>query len=148
MRRQPECDENRIFIQNMRYNFLTRCRDQLPKTVLDKSWPKAPELLADVRTDNLDSVSFVPLPNIRSACGVAGPLCLCFAQPCITLFVALSSASTRNVRACRFCFQLSEELRTLNMANMVRKYCKRITPEMKLQVTTTPTKEHNAATNE
>ncbi|ESP00948.1 hypothetical protein LOTGIDRAFT_238422 [Lottia gigantea] len=44
-RKQPACDENREFIKYTKWNFLTSLKNELPKTVLDKRWPKAPELL-------------------------------------------------------------------------------------------------------
>ena len=48
LRKQPLCEENRIFICQTRYNFLIRVKAELPKTVLDKSWLEAPELLEEV----------------------------------------------------------------------------------------------------
>ncbi|XP_061162606.1 unconventional myosin-Ic-like [Saccostrea echinata] len=46
-RLEPECDENKHFIQYTKYNYLTKLKDQLPKNVLDKNWPPAPQLLQE-----------------------------------------------------------------------------------------------------
>ena len=48
LRKSPPCEENQIFIGHMRYNYLMRLKANLPKTVLDKSWPRPPELLQTV----------------------------------------------------------------------------------------------------
>merc|ERR1712079_283705 len=47
MRHEPPCPENQFFINQMRYHYLIRLRNQLPKTVLDKSWPTSSELLRE-----------------------------------------------------------------------------------------------------
>ncbi|XP_067934341.1 unconventional myosin-Ic-like [Watersipora subatra] len=47
LRNEPECEENRGFIHFTRYNYLTRLRDNLPKSVLDKNWPAAPRLVQE-----------------------------------------------------------------------------------------------------
>ena len=46
-RMDEECDENREFIQFTKYNYLSKLRHNLPKTVLSKSWPSAPALLQE-----------------------------------------------------------------------------------------------------
>ena len=48
LRNEPECEENKGFIHFTRYNYLIRLRDNLPKTVLDKSWIDAPKLVKEV----------------------------------------------------------------------------------------------------
>ncbi len=48
MRKDAPCKDNRFFHSQMRYNFLLRLKAALPKNVLNKSWPKAPELLTQV----------------------------------------------------------------------------------------------------
>lgn len=48
LRNEPECEENKGFIHFTRYNFLIRLKDNLPKSVLDKSWPEAPRLVKEV----------------------------------------------------------------------------------------------------
>lgn len=48
LRNEPECEENKGFIHFTRYNYLTRLRDNLPETVLDKGWPEAPRLVKEV----------------------------------------------------------------------------------------------------
>ena len=47
-RMDEECDENREFIQFTKYNYLSKLRHNLPKTVLAKSWPSTPALLQEV----------------------------------------------------------------------------------------------------
>ena len=47
-RNDPECDENREFIKYTKMNFLERLKKSCPKSVLDKSWIKAPKLLEEV----------------------------------------------------------------------------------------------------
>ncbi|KAK3084998.1 hypothetical protein FSP39_022632 [Pinctada imbricata] len=47
LRKRPECEDNKDFIKYTKYNFLTRLKDQVPKSVLDKRWPSAPELLSE-----------------------------------------------------------------------------------------------------
>lgn len=46
-RNDPECDENREFISYTKINFLERLKKYCPRTVLDKSWVKAPKLLEE-----------------------------------------------------------------------------------------------------
>ncbi|KAL7976049.1 hypothetical protein Chor_009727 [Crotalus horridus] len=70
------CPENEYFLDYIRYSFLMNLKRNLPRTVLDKSWP-------------------VPPPSLREA---------------------------------------SQLLRGLCMQNMVWSYCKRISPEWKVQV--------------
>ncbi|KAK2166168.1 hypothetical protein LSH36_41g12014 [Paralvinella palmiformis] len=48
LRGKPVCEENRIFIGYTRYNYLDRIKQNLPKSVLDKSWPKPPQILKEV----------------------------------------------------------------------------------------------------
>ena len=47
-RNEVECDENMDFIQYTKINFLERLKKSCPRTVLDKSWVKAPRLLEEV----------------------------------------------------------------------------------------------------
>uniref|UniRef100_T1DAD5 Unconventional myosin-Ic n=1 Tax=Crotalus horridus TaxID=35024 RepID=T1DAD5_CROHD len=70
------CPENEYFLDYIRYSFLMNLKRNLPRTVLDKSWP-------------------VPPPSLREA---------------------------------------SQLLRGLCMQNMVWSYCKRISPEWKVQL--------------
>lgn len=44
-RHQPRCPENEYFLDYVRYSFLMKLHRSLPKTVLDKSWPKPPPAL-------------------------------------------------------------------------------------------------------
>ncbi|XP_078337010.1 unconventional myosin-Ic-like isoform X3 [Crassostrea virginica] len=44
-RLEPECNDNKHFIQYTKYNYLIKLREQLPRNVLDKKWPSAPQLL-------------------------------------------------------------------------------------------------------
>ncbi|XP_036392066.1 myosin Ic, paralog b isoform X1 [Megalops cyprinoides] len=46
-RHQPRCPENEYFLDYVRYSFLMNLCRNLPKTVLDKSWPPAPPALAE-----------------------------------------------------------------------------------------------------
>lgn len=56
LRNEPECEENKGFIHFTRYNYLIRLRDNLPKTVLDKSWIDAPKLVKEVSVQMLSSI--------------------------------------------------------------------------------------------
>lgn len=47
-RLEPECDENKHFIQYTKYNYLMKLKGVLPRNVLDKKWPPAPQLLQKV----------------------------------------------------------------------------------------------------
>ncbi|XP_020780665.1 unconventional myosin-Ic isoform X1 [Boleophthalmus pectinirostris] len=75
-RHKERCPENEYFLDYVRYSFLMNLRRNLPKNVLDKSWPTPPAALVEA----------------------------------------------------------SEHLRKLCMQNMVWNYCKRISPEWKLQL--------------
>ncbi|XP_015277390.1 PREDICTED: unconventional myosin-Ic [Gekko japonicus] len=75
-RNYPRCPENEYFLDYIRYSFLMTLKRNLPKNVLDKSWPTPP-------------------PSLQEA---------------------------------------SQLLRELCMQNMVWIYCKRISPEWKLQL--------------
>ncbi|XP_060124405.1 unconventional myosin-Ic isoform X2 [Zootoca vivipara] len=75
-RNYARCPENEYFLDYIRYSFLMNLKRNLPRNVLDKSWP-------------------VPPPSLREA---------------------------------------SQLLRDLCMQNMVWSYCKRISPEWKLQL--------------
>ncbi|MGH0171454.1 UNVERIFIED_CONTAM: hypothetical protein FKN15_061205 [Acipenser sinensis] len=44
-RNQPLCDENAEYLNFVRYNYLTRLREHLPKHVLDKTWLKPPAVM-------------------------------------------------------------------------------------------------------
>ncbi|XP_056127040.1 myosin Ic, paralog b isoform X1 [Rhinichthys klamathensis goyatoka] len=46
-RHQPRCPENEYFLDYVRYSFLMKLHRSLPKTVLDKSWPKPPPALME-----------------------------------------------------------------------------------------------------
>ncbi|XP_071180083.1 unconventional myosin-Ic-like [Mytilus edulis] len=46
-RKEEECDENREFIRFTKHNYLYKIQQNLPKTVLDKSWPSAPSMLQE-----------------------------------------------------------------------------------------------------
>ena len=48
-RLEPECNDNKHFIQYTKYNYLIKLREQLPRNVLDKKWPSAPQLLKKVK---------------------------------------------------------------------------------------------------
>ncbi|XP_078061020.1 unconventional myosin-Ic-like, partial [Mustelus asterias] len=59
-RHRPRCPENEYFLDYVRYSFLMNLKRNLPKNVLDKSWPVAPpalseasELLRDLNMRNL-----------------------------------------------------------------------------------------------
>lgn len=47
-RHQDRCPENEYFLDHRRFSFLMTVRRNLPKTVLDKSWPPPPPALAEV----------------------------------------------------------------------------------------------------
>ncbi|XP_036379609.1 unconventional myosin-Ic-like isoform X2 [Megalops cyprinoides] len=46
-RHQPRCPENEYFLDYVRYSFLMNLSRNLPKTVLDKSWPTPPPALTE-----------------------------------------------------------------------------------------------------
>uniref|UniRef100_A0A8C9SYC2 Myosin Ic, paralog b n=1 Tax=Scleropages formosus TaxID=113540 RepID=A0A8C9SYC2_SCLFO len=46
-RKQPRCPENEYFLDYVRYSFLMNLWRNLPKTVLDKSWPTPPPALTE-----------------------------------------------------------------------------------------------------
>ncbi|XP_068600565.1 unconventional myosin-Ic [Brachionichthys hirsutus] len=46
-RHEEYCAENQYFLDHIRYSFLKNLRKNLPETVLDKSWPTPPPLLAE-----------------------------------------------------------------------------------------------------
>ncbi|XP_029956163.1 unconventional myosin-Ic [Salarias fasciatus] len=76
-RNEEYCSDNDYFLDHMRCSFLKNLRSNLPKNVLDKSWPTPPSLLTEA----------------------------------------------------------SGHLQRLNMRNMVIKYCSRVQPEWKKQMT-------------
>uniref|UniRef100_A0A3B3QQJ8 Myosin Ic, paralog b n=1 Tax=Paramormyrops kingsleyae TaxID=1676925 RepID=A0A3B3QQJ8_9TELE len=47
LREQPRCPENEYFLAIVRHTFLTNLRKNLPRTVLDKSWPRPPLALTE-----------------------------------------------------------------------------------------------------
>jgi len=55
LRNEPECEDNKGFIHFTRYNYLLRLKEELPKTVLDKSWPPAARLVQEVGADSIGS---------------------------------------------------------------------------------------------
>ena len=58
-RADPTCPESQMFIRQTRLNFLLRLKEKLPKSVLDKSWPMAPKLVAEV-----DIVLIIQFSNV------------------------------------------------------------------------------------
>ncbi|XP_072557587.1 unconventional myosin-Ic isoform X1 [Paramormyrops kingsleyae] len=46
-RKHPRCPENEYFLDYVRYSFLMTLKRNLPKTVLDKSWPTPPPALTE-----------------------------------------------------------------------------------------------------
>ncbi|KAK6473316.1 unconventional myosin-Ic isoform X1 [Huso huso] len=46
-RQEPRCPENEYFLDYVRYSFLMNLRRNLPKNVLDKSWPTPPPALSE-----------------------------------------------------------------------------------------------------
>uniref|UniRef100_A0A3Q2TXE5 Myosin Ic, paralog a n=1 Tax=Fundulus heteroclitus TaxID=8078 RepID=A0A3Q2TXE5_FUNHE len=60
-RHEEYCDENDYFLDHVRYSFLKALRKNLPKSVLDKSWPTPPALLVEVCKKNPNSRSFCRL---------------------------------------------------------------------------------------
>ncbi|KAM9384865.1 unconventional myosin-Ic-like [Pholidichthys leucotaenia] len=46
-RHEEYCPENAYFLDHVRYSFLKNLRENLPKSVLDKSWPTPPALLVE-----------------------------------------------------------------------------------------------------
>lgn len=48
-RHEEYCPENEYFLDHVRCSFLKNLRKNLPKSVLDKSWPKSPPSLIEVK---------------------------------------------------------------------------------------------------
>lgn len=48
-RHKERCPENEYFLDYVRYSFLMTLRRNLPKNVLDKSWPTPPAALTEVQ---------------------------------------------------------------------------------------------------
>lgn len=56
-RNQPSCNDNSEYLAYVRTNYLTRLRDNLPRTVLEKdAWLTAPPILQEVADTALHSV--------------------------------------------------------------------------------------------
>lgn len=49
-RNHPRCPENEYFLDYIRFSFLMNLKRNLPKSVLDKSWPTPPPSLCEVGT--------------------------------------------------------------------------------------------------
>lgn len=47
-RNHPRCPENEYFLDYIRFSFLMNLKRNLPKNVLDKSWPTPPPSLCEV----------------------------------------------------------------------------------------------------
>nr|XP_055055750.1 unconventional myosin-Ic isoform X1 [Misgurnus anguillicaudatus] len=47
LRNEPRCPDNEYFLDHVRYSYLMKVRRNLPKSVLDKSWPKPPPSLTE-----------------------------------------------------------------------------------------------------
>ena len=56
-RNQPENEANKKFLCFVRYQYLIRLTKQLPKSVMDKSWPSAPESCTEVGCINYFFIS-------------------------------------------------------------------------------------------
>lgn len=55
-RHKERCPENEYFLDYVRYSFLMTLRRNLPKNVLDKSWPTPPAALTEVGLKTDDQV--------------------------------------------------------------------------------------------
>lgn len=49
LRHAPRCPENAFFLDHVRTSFLLNLRRQLPRNILDTSWPTPPPALREVR---------------------------------------------------------------------------------------------------
>lgn len=49
LRHAPRCPENAFFVDHVRTSFLLNLRRQLPRNILDTSWPTPPPALREVR---------------------------------------------------------------------------------------------------
>lgn len=47
LRNEPRCPDNEYFLDHVRFSFLMKVKRNLPKSVLDKSWPKPPPSLTE-----------------------------------------------------------------------------------------------------
>ena len=50
-RLKPRCPENANFLDYVRISYLLRCRQSLPRSVLDKSWKTPPAALEEVNAN-------------------------------------------------------------------------------------------------
>uniref|UniRef100_A0A8C6UGI4 Myosin Ic, paralog b n=1 Tax=Neogobius melanostomus TaxID=47308 RepID=A0A8C6UGI4_9GOBI len=57
-RRKERCPENEYFLDYVRYSFLMNLRRNLPKNILDKSWPTPPAALVEVLTSKMITVIY------------------------------------------------------------------------------------------
>lgn len=55
-RHNERCPENEYFLDYVRYSFLMKLHRNLPKNVLDKSWPTPPAALTEVTGSSKVSV--------------------------------------------------------------------------------------------
>ena len=55
-RHKERCPENEYFLDYVRYSFLMKLHRNLPKNVLDKSWPTPPAALSEVQRDKIRMV--------------------------------------------------------------------------------------------
>ena len=53
LRHAPRCPENAFFVDHVRTSFLLNLRRQLPRNILDTSWPTPPPALREVRGHSL-----------------------------------------------------------------------------------------------
>uniref|UniRef100_A0A673G217 Unconventional myosin-Ic n=1 Tax=Sinocyclocheilus rhinocerous TaxID=307959 RepID=A0A673G217_9TELE len=47
LRNEPRCPDNAYFLDHVRFSFLMKVKRNLPKSVLDKSWPRPPPSLTE-----------------------------------------------------------------------------------------------------
>ncbi|XP_041097150.1 unconventional myosin-Ic isoform X1 [Polyodon spathula] len=69
-RHEPRCPENEYFLDYVRYSFLMNLRRNLPKSVLDKSWPTPPPALIEA-SDQLRKMCMQNM--MRSYCKQINP---------------------------------------------------------------------------
>lgn len=118
-RNQPACVENSEYLAYVRQNYLTRLRENLPSTVLERDcWLTPPPIMQEVSDDSF-TIYKLSLRHVD---------------------VEVSS-QTAHVKLFFF-LQVSQLLKKLYIRCMVRKYVRGITPQRKAQVQTAACQTH------
>uniref|UniRef100_A0A8C1MU71 Unconventional myosin-Ic-like n=1 Tax=Cyprinus carpio TaxID=7962 RepID=A0A8C1MU71_CYPCA len=58
LRNEPRCPDNEYFLDHVRFSFLMKVKRNLPKSLLDKSWPRPPPSLTELEQKVVASAIF------------------------------------------------------------------------------------------